>query len=574
MADSNESLLLRLGLDASAFTKGTRDARKELGVLEKGVGSLKSEMASLAAQAAAGIGLALLAREALAFAEAVTKVSQQTGLSIESVQFLRLAADQTGTSVDSLAGMVNKLQRQLVEAGDNDKLRAKIEGIVGPIENLRALAPEQQLQKVADAIASINDPAERTAAAVTLLGKSGAEAIPELTELSKNSDALAAAFERTGGAVSGDTIAAVEGLGDAIGQTKTAVIALATELLGTAAPALRSFLETATEVVAGLRLLDGQGDNAFVNLDSRIIETQKHLDYMRETNPFPDEFMKSQIAAQEKVLKGLEDEYNAMQGLGLAGAERAKRDAEANNISKQMMADASASLMASLSSDEGIRDAFRELRFEKDTALEDRLIAMRIAKQQEGFEAAMAERETENQFLLDLQAQTDQALASGMEEASNLKIQTWQQETKNIAGLLVQQTEGVTRHSKLVFEINKAAGIANSIINTIGAITTAWRDYGWPIGAVVGAAIAVAGAAQVQQIASTKFGSNTSPSQAGTPATPTAPQGGGGGGGGGDRTLHVTGVSAGSLLTGTMVRQLAGEIGDFVKDGGKVEWAN
>lgn len=577
MADNLEAILLRLGLDASGFTKGARDAKKELGVLEKGVSSLKGEMASLAATAAAGVGFAVLIHEALEFAEAVTKVAEQTGMSVESVQFLRLAADQTGTSVESLAGQVNKLQRQLVEAGDNDKLKAKIEGLVGPIENLRALKPEEQLQKVAEAVASLSDPAERTAASMTLLGKAGADAIPELLALATQQDELTAAFARTGGAVSGDAIKAVEGLGDAIGQTKTATIALATELLATAAPALTSFLETVTEVIGGLRLLDGQGDNALVNLSNQIDQANAKLREMEAragqtirgfTTATP-----AAIAAQRELVKGLEDQYNAITGLGTAGAIAARKDSDLRALYKQNMEGHTSDLMASLETDEGIRANFRELRFQGDEELETRLIAMRVAKAQEQAEALMAEQQLQADYTQGLQGMVDEALASGMEDASNLKIQTWQQETASIAGLLQQQTAGVAHQNRAMFELNKAAGIANTVVNTAQAIMKVWADPGYPMAIPLTAIVAAAGVAQLNAIKSAKFGGGggLAPSQAATPATPVAPAGGGGGGG---SVMRVEGIKPDSLITGSMMRTIADGISDHVRDGGKVEWAN
>jgi hypothetical protein len=276
-----EAILLRLGLDASGFSKGAKDATKDLGVLENGVKSLKHEMEHLAAGVAAGVGFAVLVHEALDFAEAVTVVANRTGLATDSVQYLRFIAEQTGTSVDSLANMVNKLQKQMVEAGDNPKLQKQLEDLVGPIVNLRALKPEDQLQAVANAIANLNDPAERSAAAVAAFGKSGAESIPMLVEMAQKQDDLAEAFQRTGGAVSEDAIHSVKGLEDGLLAAKTSVVALATELLGALAPAFRSFFDTVTEVVAGLRLLDGQGSDPLVNLDNKITAAKENLDQLK-----------------------------------------------------------------------------------------------------------------------------------------------------------------------------------------------------------------------------------------------------------------------------------------------------
>jgi hypothetical protein len=570
MADNIEAILLRLGLDASGFTKGARDARKEMGLMEKGVGSLRSSIGGLAGQLAAGLGVAVLAREALQFAESVTKVHEQTGLAISSIQFLRLAADQTGTSVDSLAGLVNKMQRQLVEAGNNDKLAQQFTDMGLSVEQLRTQRPEEQLDSIAKAIAAINDPAERSTAAVAAFGKSGADAIPELVALAEQSDVLTEAFQRTGGAVSDEAIAQVEGMGDAMGQVKVAVVALATELLGQAAPALTSFLETTTKVVAGLRLLDGEGDNAMVNLDSKIRAAAQELNTLRinaengmvALNGTP---IQAAIAAQEQLVAKLREEYDVLAGLGTAGASRAKQEKAFQDLLAQGATDAATALTASLESDLAIRAAFGELRYEQDTALEQRLFEMREAARQRELDAMMEAQREQTDFEIGLQEQTDSILGASMEEAKDLKITTMEQETAGIFQLLEAQTAGVSRHSKAMFEINKAAGIVNTVINTIQAVVGAWKDYGWPVGAVIGAAIAAAGAAQVQAIASTKFGSKTAPSQAAAPATPTAPAAGGGGGGGG--VLRVEGISGDQMMNAVSTRALVSRIIEAQKDG-------
>lgn len=577
MADNIEAILLRLGLDASGFTKGARQGRKEIDLMEKGVGSLRSQVAGLAGQFAAGLGIAVLAREAIQFAEAVTKVHEQTGLAISSVQFLRLAADQTGTSVDSLAGLVGKMQRQLVEASNNTKLAAELEDIGVKVADLRTMRPEDQLQSIAQSIAAIQDPAERTAAAVLAFGKSGAEAIPELVALAEKSDELTEAFQRTGGAVSDENIAQVEAMGDAMGQVKTAVTSLATELLGTAAPALTSFLQTVTETVAGLRLLDGEGDNAAVNLDNKIRDAHETLKQMEETvsgqrwNPFAS-YTDDDITKQRALVEGLEDEYNAMQNLGMAGALRARQNKEFQSLMAANIQDGLVTLTTGLESDLAIRAHFGELRYEQDTALEERLFQMREAARQRELEAVMEERQREADFVTTLQAEVDSNVQSGVEAASDLKITTWQQDTESIAGLLQDQTEGVARHSKAMFEVNKAAGIANAIISTAQGIARAFADWPFPVSAGIAAVVAASGAAQVAAISSAKFGQKTAPSQAASPATPTAPaQGAGGGGGGG--IMRVEGMSPDSLFTGKTIRKVAGELLEYQKNGGQVVFA-
>lgn len=581
MSGSNvEAILLRLGLDASGFTKGTREARQELGYFQEKAKDLKGELLGLASQAAAGIGLAVLTREALEFAESVTRVHEQTGLSIESIQYLRLAADQTGTSVDSLAGLVQKMQRQLVEASNgNEKVARGFADLNVNVTELRALAPEDQLFEIAKAISEIHDPAERSAAAVAAFGKSGGEAVPQLLALVEQQDALNAAFERTGGAVSADAIAKVEGLGDAVGEAKTAVVSLATELVGVVAPAFVSFLQTVTETVAGLRLLDGEGSDALVNLDAKIRGARTQLELMIAAQERGDVAwegvgIEKAILAQDRLLDSLQREYDTRLKLGAQGAMNGRQmvaNAEALN---QLEQETIANLTASLSAQQSIRDAFADIRFEKEKEALSLLDEIRN-------EAAIREHEREAEMQkkrVAIRKMTEEeinaVIAESQAQRGEVNTSSWSSEVTTALGALEQMTTGVARHSRAMFELNKAASIANAIINTSQGVTKALAEYPPPLSFVMAAAQAAAGAAQVQAIASTKFGSKTAPSQAAQPVTPTAPVGGakGGGGGGQAQVMHVQGLDPGKIFSGSMVRSLAERLNEHVRDGGRVEF--
>lgn len=569
MADNVEAILLRLGLDASGFTQGARNARKELGLMEKGVGSLKGELTSLAAGLAAGIGIAALAREALQFAESVTKVHDQTGLAVDSIQYLRLAADLTGVSIDSLAGLVNKMQRQLVEASGNKKVAEQFKDIGLEIADLRKMRPEDQLQAIAKAIAEIQDPAEQSAAAVLAFGKSGAEALPELKALASQQTELQDAFTRTGGAVSGETIAAVESLGDSFGELKTSVVALATELLGGAAPALKSFLETVTEVVGGLRLLDGEGDNALVNLDSKILRLQDSVDAFKKNNPFPDEWGKQYLAGLEKDLAAVRAQYNAMAGLGQEGADKQKADrlAQGLAIEKALSDGTLAEVQVRVKHE---TDAHFQMEAELIAHNERKLgiIAEANATILEQ-DAAFREKLAENANLGEI-AQQD-VVGGGLSKMEQFRAESWDRQVGIVAGGLVEMTQGIAQHSKAAFEINKVAGIAMAIVNTARGVSGVLADYPGPVGWALAAVQLAAGLAQVNAIKSTSFnggGSGTAPSQAATAPVPVAAQGQQQGGGGG--VLRVEGLSPDSVLSGASAQALAQKLLDYQKDGGQV----
>jgi len=101
---------------------------------------------------------------------------------------------------------------------------------------------------------------------------------------------------------------------------------------------------------------------------------------------------------------------------------------------------------------------------------------------------------------------------------------SWDSQVSQVSGSLAKMTQGVTQQSKTLFKINKAAGIANAIINTAQGVTAALAAYPPPLSFAMAAAQLAAGIAQVQAIKSTSFGSGSVPSLggSGTGAPPVA----------------------------------------------------
>jgi hypothetical protein len=127
--------------------------------------------------AAAGVGIltgaftaAVSAVSALAAkAEGWTNTATATGLGVVQVQQLQAYLEDAGFSAEDLQTAMQKLQKEIAGGGDN---LAKF-GIV--IEDIKGMAPEEQLREVARQITNIEDPTNRAAAAMAAFGRSGAE---------------------------------------------------------------------------------------------------------------------------------------------------------------------------------------------------------------------------------------------------------------------------------------------------------------------------------------------------------------------------------------------------------------
>lgn len=116
-------------------------------------------------------------------ADEVSKLSQKTGLSTEALSELQYAAGLSG--VEDLGASLIKFNRSIAEAAQGSKAQAdafKALGISVKNADGSLKGTEQLLGETADAFAGVKDGANKTAVAMDLFGKTGAELIPFLNE--------------------------------------------------------------------------------------------------------------------------------------------------------------------------------------------------------------------------------------------------------------------------------------------------------------------------------------------------------------------------------------------------------
>lgn len=168
----------------------------------------------------------------------------------------------------------------------------------------------------------------------------------------------------------------------------------------------------------------------------------------------------------------------------------------------------------------------------------------------------------------------------GWSDIQKFQNSTLAQQVSQVSGYLANITANVARENKAMFEINKAAGIANAIVSAYEGISKTLGAYPYPFNLALAAAHAVAAFSQVAAIKSQSFssGGGAAPSLAGgTPATPVTPVNGGtpasAGGGGGGSVLTIEGVGEDQLFSGRTIRNLAERLQEHLRDGGTVQFA-
>jgi hypothetical protein len=113
-------------------------------------------------------------------------IAEKTGGSAEGLASFAVAAGVAGADINTISAASIKLTKNLTGVDDESKAAgAALKALNIPIAEFKKLAPEEQLERVAKELATFKDGAGKTAVAVDLLGKSGAELLPFLKALAE-----------------------------------------------------------------------------------------------------------------------------------------------------------------------------------------------------------------------------------------------------------------------------------------------------------------------------------------------------------------------------------------------------
>ena len=239
-----------MGLDDSKLVRGLSLAKNKLlafGTSIVGVGTAAASAGlavAAAGIAAVGAASAVAVGAAVSAGDAFADMSARTGVSAEKLQSLKYAAEQGGASIDDVEKAIRTMQKGI---GSGDKSFEKF-GL--SLAKLKTMNPEEQFAAVADAIAAIDDPTKRTAAAMELLGKSGAQLVPMLADGSKGLAELEDKARSLGLVMSNDDVAAAGTLADTLGQLWAQVSAVAVQVGAALVPAVQAAANVFSAIVA------------------------------------------------------------------------------------------------------------------------------------------------------------------------------------------------------------------------------------------------------------------------------------------------------------------------------------
>jgi hypothetical protein len=218
------------------------------GNLDRLKGSALALKAGIAGLAASFAGLAIVQnfQSAVDAADKLDELSQKIGISAETLSGFGLAIKLGGTDLDSFSGGVKKLAVNMAEAqrgaGDAaDAFKAigvSVENGSGGLRNV-----DDVLLDIAARFDATADGANKTALAVAIFGKAGADLVPFLNQGKEGIEGLRKEAERLGLIVSSDTARAAGQLKDNLDVLAESAKKTATSLLAALTPALVKITE-------------------------------------------------------------------------------------------------------------------------------------------------------------------------------------------------------------------------------------------------------------------------------------------------------------------------------------------
>ncbi|WP_088346313.1 hypothetical protein [Rhodomicrobium sp. R_RK_3] len=519
MAESSVvgALRVTLGLNAAEFDKGVDKAADSLARLHKAASVVGTAIGVTFGAAATAIGVSV--HRAVVELDKFGELSQSIGVPVQQLTGLAHAAQLSGVELDGLGTAFKKLSVNMmaIASGDTTSTAARSFAALGVAvrDATGAMRPAGDVFiDVAAKFATLQDGASKTALAVALFGRAGADLIPLLNQGREGLKLMADEAEALGLVVTNRAVKASDSFSDSMNKLGAAFTGIGRQIMDRLGPAVAHLTERFVEWVKESRIVHTIADTIAVAFKSLATVGVVLKGVYDELTSSTIQFARALTAvAQLKsgdVVGAWDTIKQAVAGSG-EGAKAATQSfnelwAAASGEEAQAAAATHKDKVAApiIQSTEAMAAAKRDLNEEEREW--QRLIT-------DGVKLAEATRSPSEIFAEKARA-LDAALQSNDINAQQFAA-AMQKATFVAANAYASMASGIASNLATAFGNSKAFAIAAAIINTAESVTKTLATYGaTPWGFAAAAAAAAAGAAQISAIRSTT-------------------KGGGGGGGGG-----------------------------------------
>lgn len=239
MAESIGDLVINLKAETASFTADIARAHGSLKTMAEAAVGLGAAMAT---------GLAAIVASTIEMADKMGKLAQVTGLTTESLSALSFAAKMVDVDQESLAKGLEKLAKNMDKAAQSTgasafgRLGIAVKDASGHLKDSDVV-----LAEIADKFAKMPDGAQKTALAMQLFGKSGAQLIPLLDKGSAGIQQFKDEAERLGLVLDDTTRANAEKFEESLKRLKAASEGAALQFTSGLLPTLNNLVDVFTK---------------------------------------------------------------------------------------------------------------------------------------------------------------------------------------------------------------------------------------------------------------------------------------------------------------------------------------
>lgn len=234
------ALRVVLGADTAAFETGLKHAKST--VADFGASVSRGMAVAAASFAAASLGMGVAIKSALSQADNMGKAAQKMGIPVEELSKLQHAAALSDVSLEQLGTGVGKLSKNLVESLGNPSTAAARSlaalGISAKDSAGQIRPTSDVISDIAEKFAGMKDGAGKTALAMFLFGKSGADLIPMLNSGKVGLQEMKDEAAKLGLVITDKTAKSAEAFNDNLTKLRAAGQGVALVITARLAPAL------------------------------------------------------------------------------------------------------------------------------------------------------------------------------------------------------------------------------------------------------------------------------------------------------------------------------------------------
>jgi hypothetical protein len=541
-------LAVQITADTAGLASGLATAGRQTDDFQARLGGLTSKLKILgpAAIAAGGAFAIGMVKSIANTADELSKLSARTGVAVEDLSRLQYAADMSGVSSETLTASIDRLSRGMSEAATGTGATAEAFRAMGvSVKNQDGTLRSQRevIEDIADRFAGYSDGAEKSALAMQIFGRAGGQLIPLLNSGADGLRELADESDMLGNTISTKTAKAAEQFNDNISRLTIGMGGLGRVIAGPVIEAMADFTTSMFDAWKQGNTLFGMLEAGFKRLGqagtidqarAKVNELEAAMHKLMATPGFDPANMgamnlaKNLDEARARLHELLTEQQKAAAGPAtggsaapaLTGADGDKKQSAFDLIEQLDLVDQK--IKDQLSESETRYIESLEVRMEalrQSVLTEQQIAAEKHAKELEDLRIGYEEKLlTEQEFMLleqDLQMKHMDEIAriraDGLKKVEDITKASWQAQAQTVAQQLQNMTAASANGSKAMFNINKAASIANALLSARESVTNAYRfgsRIGGPaLGAAFAATAAAATAAQVRQLSSTSFNS-------------------------------------------------------------------